>query len=333
MSMSKQFVVSLICYSLLIAGCNQNKNLENRDSTREENIKLPLGSLNLCQQYSGLPKDWLKSKTAGMIEIPTGTFNLGSNVAYPDEINFGAKQREVKGFWMDQTEVTVAQFQSFVQATNYVTDAEKQNQAAVFSPDPNHPKQWWQLKSGYNWKFPNGLKSNAAIPNEPVRFVTKNDAEHYALWLGHDLASETEWEYAAKAGQPSDTPLHQAPTDQQHQPLANYWQGEFPFKNLKQDHFESVSPVGCFPANASGLYDQIGNVWEWTSSIYQGAHDQHMGDYQSLRQQQNSRTFVIKGGSFLCAENYCARYRNSSRHPQELDLATSHVGFRTILRK
>ena len=121
--------------------------------------------------------------------------------------------------------------------------------------------------------------------------------------------------------------------DHHQHPQANYWQGEFPFHNTKQDQFESVAPVGCFAANNFQLYDTIGNVWEWTSSVYQGAHDQHMGDYQHLRQTNiPSQNFVIKGGSYLCADNYCARFRNSSRHPQEFDLATSHVGFRTIMR-
>jgi hypothetical protein len=105
----------------------------------------------------------------------------------------------------------VAQFASFVQATGYITDAERQKQAAVFLPDANHPQQWWQLKSGYTWQSPNGPQAEKALPNEPVRFVTKNDAEHYAVWLGRDLPSEIEWEYAAKAGQTQDTPCTKPP--------------------------------------------------------------------------------------------------------------------------
>lgn len=331
---SKRLIVSLLGYSLFLVGCSSGHHEVSEDQKLKASaLPLPLGTITQCQKYSGLPEAWLSSATAGMVEIPAGTFRLGSALAYPDELNFGAKQRQVKHFWIDQTEVTVAQFESFVKATHYVTDAEQQKQAAVFSPDPTKPDQWWQLKSDYNWKYPNGPHARPAQPNEAVRFVTKTDAEHYALWLGRDLATEIEWEYAAKAGETKDTPLHQAPLNHKKTPLANYWQGEFPFQNLKQDQFESVAPVGCFPANAYGVYDQIGNLWEWTSSAYQGAHDQHMGDYQSLRQQQHrTQNFVIKGGSYLCADNYCARYRNSSRHPQEFNLATSHVGFRTILR-
>lgn len=321
--------------SLIISGCGESPSVQNKQSTQTELTSSPLnlGSIAQCQKYSGLPDQWLKLKTAGMVKIEAGEFNLGSNQGYPDELNFGEQKRKVSSFWMDQTEVTVAQFESFIKATHYVTDAEKQKQAAVFEPNPKQAQRWWVLKSGYTWKYPNGEYKQPAHPNEPVRYVTKNDAEYYAVWLGRDLANELEWEFAAKSGTTEDTSTQKQPVDEHQYPTANYWQGEFPFQNLKQDQFDGIAPVGCFPANAFQLFDTIGNVWEWTSSIYQGAHDQHMGDYQSLRQQHHaSQNFVIKGGSFLCASNYCARYRNSSRHPQEFDLATSHVGFRTILR-
>ncbi|MEO9301855.1 SUMF1/EgtB/PvdO family nonheme iron enzyme [Acinetobacter pittii] len=329
----KPFLVTTISLSIM-TGCSQSlKVSESRPSTQQQTSLADLGSIEKCQKYAGLPQGWLKQPTAGMVLIADGDFNFGSEKAYPDELNFGKKQREVKGFWIDQTEVTVAQFASFVKATGYITDAEKQKQAAVFSPDPDHPQQWWQLKSGYTWKTPNGSTSAVANPNEPVRYVSKNDAEHYAVWLGRDLPTELEWEYAAKANSKIDTPLHQAPTDVHQHPQANYWQGEFPFQNLNQDHFKDVAPVGCFTPNNFKLFDMIGNVWEWTSSPYQGAHDQHMGNYTDLRQQQIASTqYVIKGGSFLCAQNYCSRYRSSSRYPQDFDLAATHVGFRTILR-
>ncbi|ENX12294.1 hypothetical protein F895_03221 [Acinetobacter sp. CIP 64.2] len=322
-----------LCSLSLVAGCSKVAPDTTTSHRQTATATASLGSLPQCQQYSGLPHAWQHSKTAGMVWIPKGTFQLGSNLAYPDELNFGKPQRQVEGFWIDQTEVTVAQFASFVKATGYVTDAEKQKQAAVFSPDVNHPNQWWQLKSDYSWKTPNGAAGQAPLPSEPVRYVTKNDAEHYAVWLGRDLPSEQEWEYAAKAGSTTDTPLHQAPQDTHQHPQANYWQGEFPLNNTAEDHFDGVAPVGCYPANAFRLFDMIGNVWEWTSSVYHGAHDQHMGNYAELRQQNSTATqYVLKGGSFLCASNFCARYRNSSRYPQEFDLAATHVGFRTILR-
>ncbi|WP_038341974.1 SUMF1/EgtB/PvdO family nonheme iron enzyme [Acinetobacter sp. A47] len=323
----------LICSLSLVTGCDKTKPDADLSQQQTAPVAVRLGTLSQCRQYSGLPDAWPDQQTAGMVWIPKGSFPLGSNQAYPDELNFGARERQVEGFWIDQTEVTVAQFARFVKATGYVTDAEKQKQAAVFSPDLNHPNQWWQLKANYTWKTPNGPKGQAALPSEPVRYVTKNDAEHYAVWLGRDLPTELEWEYAAKAGSKTDTPLHQAPQDAHQHPQANYWQGDFPLNNTVEDHFEGVAPVGCYTANAFQLYDMIGNVWEWTASVYHGAHDQHMGNYADLRQHNSIATqYVLKGGSFLCASNFCARYRNSSRYPQEFDLAATHVGFRTVLR-
>lgn len=338
--------------SLLLIGCQPASNTQTNDSaalpesSEQRSLSkhhvsvdtsptaIQLGSIEQCRDYTGLPHQWLNSETSGMIRVPAGQFDLGSDHGYPDELNFGKKQRSVQAFWIDQTEVTVAQFKSFVDATGYVTDAEKQRQAAVFAPNPQQPKQWWSIRSDYTWHHPNGSSAPKALGHEPVRYVTQNDAQHYAVWLGRDLPTEIEWEYAAKAHQNKTESLTQAPVDHHQHPTANYWQGQFPFENLKQDQFEGVAPVGCFAANPLGLYDLIGNVWEWTNSQYQGAHDQHMGDYQSLRQRQHSTpNIVIKGGSFLCADNYCARYRSSSRHPQEFDLATTHVGFRTVLRK
>lgn len=330
--MKFQPIFTLFCSLSFMAGCGKVQ--PDRPSSQQHPQLAQLGSLKQCQQYSGLPAGWRQNSTAGMVKIPKGSFQLGSNQAYPDEINFGAKQRQVESFWIDQIEVTVAQFASFVKATGYITDAEKQHQAAVFSPNTQTPHHWWKLKADYTWKSPNGAEGQAPLPAEPVRYVTKNDAEHYAVWLGRDLPTEQEWEYAAKAGSTTDTPLHQAPEDAHQHPQANYWQGEFPFTNTQADHFEGIAPVGCYPANAFKLFDMIGNVWEWTSSIYQGAHDQHMGNYADLRQQSIAGTqYVIKGGSFLCASNFCSRYRNSSRYPQEFDLAATHVGFRTVLRE
>ena len=150
----KPFLAITISLSFM-TGCSQSsKTSESSSSTQKPNSLADLGSIEKCQHYTGLPQGWLKQPTAGMVLIADGHFNFGSEKAYPDELNFGKKQREVKGFWIDQTEVTVAQFASFVEATEYITDAEKQKQAAVFSPDPHHPQQWWQLKSGYTWNPP-----------------------------------------------------------------------------------------------------------------------------------------------------------------------------------
>jgi len=163
------FLISLSSLSL-VTGCSKVKPTTTH-SHAQNSTEAQLGSLQQCQQYSGLPEAWQNSKTAGMVWVPKGSFQLGSNLAYPDELNFGKPQRQIKGFWIDQTEVTVAQFSSFVKATGYITDAEKQKQAAVFSPDANNPKQWWQLKADYTWKKPNGPAGQAPLPSEPVRYV------------------------------------------------------------------------------------------------------------------------------------------------------------------
>lgn len=314
--------VTLLSLMLILTACHQYV---------PEATPLALGHLNACQNYNGLPEKWQQDPYAGMQYIPAGQVTLGSSLAYADERNFGQTKRQVDAFWIDQTEVTVAQFQHFVNATGYVTDAEKQAAAAVFSPNPNDQHNWWQLKSDHSWQYPHGKNQAPAKGHEAVRFVSKNDAEHYALWRGHALPSEIEWEYAAKTAHFQDQGLNHEPRDVTHKPQANYWQGDFPFNPQTEDGFLGVAPVGCYSPNGFGLYDMIGNVWEWTSSPYQGAHDQHMGNYAALRKQ-HTQHYVMKGGSFLCANQYCARYRASSRHPQEFDLATSHVGFRTILR-
>ena len=334
-------VLILSCY--ILTGCNNSTTHSTSQPQKHETDYSPklssLGTLAQCQKYSGLPSDWGQNKYSGMIKIPAGDFNLGSELAYQDEQNFGVKKKHVSSFWIDQTEVTVAEFQTFVDATKYKTDAEQQKEAAVFSPQQlshqSNPQKWWVLKTGYSWKMPHGDGGTPANPSEPVRYVTLNDAEHYAAWKGREIPTEIEWEYAAKAGQQKDLDMHHQPRDQHHHPQANYWQGKFPFENKDEDGFEDVAPVGCFQANSFGLHDMIGNVWEWTASPYQGAHDMHLGNPSALRQNDHTiqtREYVIKGGSFLCADNYCARFRNSARYPQEVDLAITHVGFRTIIR-
>lgn len=290
-----------------------------------------LGNTTLCKKYSGLPSDWGTSDTSGMVKIPSGEIILGSQNGYEDERPFYTKKLKVDSFWADKTEVTVAQFKSFVEATGYITDAEKQNGAAVFTAptDSNTPMMsWWTFKQGISW---NKIDQKMPALNEPVRYVTYNDALAYASWLGRDLPNELENEYLAKGFSENDD----VGPKSNGKIVANYWQGEFPYQNTQEDGFRNVAFVGCFQENPFGLHDMIGNVWEWTSSVYKGPHsDMHMGAPQMTRHQSEpSRTMTIKGGSYLCAANYCARYRAAARHPQELDLATSHVGFRTVLRK
>lgn len=260
--------------------------------------------------------------TAGMVWVEGGTFTFGSNPHYPEE--GPPREVEIEGFWISQTEVTNAQFDTFVQTTRYVTEAERDPPkipgappemslpgSAVFRvPTPDNPN-WWAWMPGANWQQPNGPQSTMeALPNEPVVQVTYNDALAYAAWAGLNLPTERQWEYAAAA----DDVGTDGPRSQTGAPTANFYQGVFPARDLGEDGYTSRAPVGCFEPNKHGLYDMLGNVWEWTSSS----------------NRPDAATNVIKGGSFLCAANYCARYRPAARQFQERDLGTDHIGFRLV---
>lgn len=298
-----------------------------------------LGSPSLCAAGTGLPPAWGTQPHAGMVRVPGGEFVFGSATGYPDEQPATAERQRVAGFWIDQTEVTNAQFAAFVHATGYVTEAERQGAAVVFhTPDADElqrrPYAWWRYVRGANWKEPHG--SAAPAPNAPVTLVTQADALAYAQWLGRDLPTEAEWEYAAKAGRP-DAGLDSAPVDAQGRPDANYWQGPFPLADAAEDGHAGLAPVGCYRANAFKLHDMIGNAWEWTKDGYTGARQPHSnGDtaavVASTVARQPNLPMVIKGGSFLCAPSYCIRYRASAREAQEADLGASHIGFRTVQR-
>lgn len=297
---------------------------------------------DVCTTYTGMPAGFGQAATAGMVRIPAGKIVPGSVQGYADETP-GGRSFTVASFWMDRTEVTNAQFAAFVGATGHVTDAEREGGGAVFRrPAPGQLGQgsadWWIWSAGASWKRPEGPASAAsAVPNEPVVLVTRADAMAYARWLGRDLPTEGEWEWAARGGGSAEL-VDREPRDPRGRPVANYWQGLFPDLNTKEDGFAALAPVGCFPANGYGAADMIGNVWELTRDRYTGPHQPHgNGDPGAAVRTADApvrarEPIVIKGGSFLCAANYCIRYRAAARHPHEADLPTSHVGFRTVLR-
>ncbi|MFN0184411.1 MAG: formylglycine-generating enzyme family protein, partial [Aquabacterium sp.] len=259
---------------------------------------------------------------------------LMGDAVYPEE---GPVRRvTVAGFWMDRTEVTNAQFAAFVQATGHVTDAEKPLDpaqhpglppelllpgAVVFMPPRDVAaatdlRAWWRYVPGAHWRQPGGPGTNiAGRENHPVVAVTDADARAYARWQGRSLPTEAQWEWAARGGASSSaTPGRQAPAG------ANTWQGLFPVMDTADDGHAGLAPVGCYPANGYGLHDMIGNAWELTA------------DPWTPRQAAEPDTAyrVIKGGSHLCAPNYCMRYRPGARQPQEAALGAGHVGFRTV---
>ena len=291
-----------------------------------------------CLQYSGLPEGFGRQSLAGMVRIPAGSFTPGSTQGYADERPAGPV--DVDAFWIDKTEVTNAQFAAFVEASAYVTEAERESGAVVFkAPEPGESiayNGWWHYIKGANWRHPEGPDSNLqGRANQPVVLVTLRDARTYAKWLGRELPSEAQWEWAALGGGNGEQ-LQREPRNAQGRATANYWQGVFPYLNTEEDGFVQRSPVACYPVNGYGLNDMIGNVWEWTLDPYLGARQAHgNGDPAALvtktKPDTEATVNVIKGGSFLCAKDYCVRYRSSARHPQETNLGVAHVGFRTVL--
>lgn len=291
-----------------------------------------LGSFERCERYSGLPPGWLDERRAGMVHVAAGEVELGSDRGYADERP--VLREKVGSFWIDATEVSNAQFAAFVAATGHVTGAERQGGGAVFTSPATDasasPSTWWKWQPGVDWRHPEGPGSSiAGRDNHPVVQVTRADALAYAHWLGRDLPDEAQWEAAAKAG--LGNPEADLLVGNAEAPKANFWQGNFPYTDDARDHYAGRAPVGCYAANAYGLHDAIGNVWEWTGDAYTGPRQPHgHGDAGSVRTANDGAVAVIKGGSYLCAANFCVRYRASARHPQESDLPTSHVGFRTV---
>lgn len=284
-----------------------------------------------------------KAPHPGMVWVPGGEFAPGDTV-YPEE-RPGGRVR-VPGFWMDRTEVTNDEFARFVKATGYVTVAERavdasrhapgmpaqllQPGALVFSPPEQLPpgadvNAWWRYVPGAQWRQPGGPGSSIAGRGAyPVVAVAFEDARAYAAWAGRELPTEAQWEWAARGAQDAPAPSHEQPRE------ANTWQGQFPVRNARQDGFAGLAPVGCFQPNALGLHDMVGNVWELTADLF-GPHGASAGPAVTVRQAP-ARQYVIKGGSYLCSPDYCLRYRPGSRQPQDEDLGTSHVGFRTVLK-
>lgn len=304
----------------------------------------------------------------GMIWLSGGTYRMGSDNHYPEEAP--AHRVTVDGFAIDRHPVTNRQFRQFVKATGHVTFAE-------LCPDPkDYPGAlphmlfagslvftrpnveidlrnwalWWTFMRGANWRHPYGPGSSVKhLDDHPVVHVTASDAQAYADWVGKDLPTEAEWEFAARSGLEEAEFAWGDELTPGGRYLANTWQGNFPLQNLEYDGYARTSPVTAFPANGYGIYDMIGNVWEWTKDWYT---PRHTADAQkaccipenprggSEVQSHDPCTpnikiprRVLKGGSHLCAPNYCRRYRPAARHAQPIDTSACHVGFRCVVRE
>jgi formylglycine-generating enzyme len=307
-----------------------------------------------------------RTSPAGMVRIPGGTFAMGSEDFYPEE--GPVRTVAVEGFWMDRHPVTVSEFRRFVSETEYVTVAERPLDpddypdaepellvpgSLVFRAsdgpvDLRNWANWWEYVPGANWTAPEGPGSSVAGRHRhPVVHVTPRDAEAYAVWAGKSLPTEAEWERAARGGIEGAVFAWGDEFAPGGRMMANTWQGEFPWQNLRTDGHEGTSPVGSYDPNQYGLYDITGNVWEWTSDFFTARHSDHVESPCCVPR--NPRVTepdlsvgagqpgahiprrVIKGGSHLCAPNYCLRYRPAARQSEAVDTSTAHIGFRCII--
>ncbi|HEX5617977.1 MAG TPA: formylglycine-generating enzyme family protein [Solirubrobacteraceae bacterium] len=287
-----------------------------------------------------------------MVEVPGGEFLMGSADFYPEE---GPVRRvAVESFAIDRHPVTVGEFRRFVKATGYVTVAERPLDpddypdadpaalvpgALVFRPargpvDLLDYRNWWDYVPGATWQRPEGPASDAYTRGRhPVTQIAYEDAQAYATWVGKALPTEAEWEYAARGGLDGAIFAWGDEFAPGGQLMANTWQGEFPWQNLMQDGYAATSPVGAFPPNGYGLHDMTGNVWEWTCDAPNGGGDAPQSPCCGpAPDDERIPRRVIKGGSHLCAPNYCLRYRPAARQFEAVDTSTGHIGFRCVVR-
>jgi formylglycine-generating enzyme len=302
-----------------------------------------------------------------MVWVPGGTFLMGSNDFYPEEAP--AHHVTVNGFWLDEHTVTVAEFRRFIRATGYTTVAERPLDPEDYpDADPellvpgslvfrrayrpvslDDYRNWWSYIPGADWLHPEGPQSNTGgRERHPVVHVAWEDVEAYARWSGKQIPTEAEWEFAAQGGLGGAVFTWGDEFAPKGKMMANTWQGQFPWQNLRLDGFDGTSPVCSFPPNGYGLFDMAGNVWEWTGDFYTPRHPSEAlhaccvpenprvaspeHSYAVGQPSSHIPRRVIKGGSHLCAPNYCLRYRPAARQPQMLDTSMAHLGFRCIFR-
>jgi formylglycine-generating enzyme len=288
-----------------------------------------------------------------MAWIAEGVFRMGSEDFYPEERP--VREVSVDGFWMDEHPVTAAEFRRFVRETAYVTVAERAPDPSDYpDADPellvpgslvfrkttrpvplDDARNWWEYVPGASWRRPGGPGTTInGRDHHPVVQVAYEDARAYASWAGKELPTEREWEYAARGGLDGAVFAWGDEHFPEGKAMANSWQGEFPWQNLKLDGYEGTSPVGSFPPNDYGLVDMTGNVWEWTTDAFAMGAEPEMACCapQPVLAGEAYPRNVIKGGSHLCAPNYCLRYRPAARQSETIETSTAHIGFRCVDR-
>lgn len=311
--MIKFFFLSIICF--YIVGCNE---------------------VNNSSQNHIAPK-------ASWVKLEGACFSMGEASIYIEE--GPVVEVCVEPFEIWSHEISNYEFNIFVNETGYVSKAESgwdidtdvnidPGSAVFIIPENTGSNSWWNYKIGANWRNPQGLNKASFKPQEPVVHITLDDAKAYASWAGGRIPTEEEWEYAARGGLDGTLMSWSDAEQSALKNKANTWDGIFPVINTKDDGFVGVAPVGSYPPNGFGLYDMIGNVWEWTSSVYYPGHkpgnlkEFYPTGYDPA--QNDIPVGVIKGGSYLCAKSYCYRYRPAARQAQDLMLSTSHTGFRIV---
>ncbi len=308
-----------------------------------------------------------------MVWVAGGTYMMGADNKQALDDEYPKHKVTVEGFWIDRTEVTNAQFSAFVQATGYVTTAERKPDwetlktqlppgtpkpdesvlvpaSLVFSP-PDHAislddySQWWNWKKGADWRHPHGPGSSIKGKEQyPVVHVSWYDARAYCKWAGKRLPTEAEWEFAARGGLPGSVYPWGNEAVEAGKPKGNFWEGHFPDRNTQKDKFYYTAPVGSFAPNGYGLSDMAGNVWEWCADYYNNTYYSETNRSGGVRDPQGPSTSydpdepyakkrVIRGGSFLCNESYCSGYRVARRMKSTEDSGMEHLGFRCVASK
>lgn len=305
----------------------------------------------------------------GMILISGGEFDMGADNSQADADEYPKHRVKVSPFYMDVTEVTNAQFRKFVNATGYITTAERKPDwdelkknlpkgtpkppdsllvaaSLVFKPTTkpvnlNDFSQWWKWIKGANWKHPQGPASNIeGKDNYPVVHISWDDAQAYCKWSGKRLPTEAEWEFAARGGLKNNMYPWGNQSINEGTPKANSWEGKFPYLNEKKDGYSTLAPVQSFKANGYGLYDMAGNVWEWCSDLYNYDYYKKLEGRLVLNPQGADRSYdpqepysvkrSLRGGSFLCNDSYCSGYRVARRMKSSPDTSLEHTGFRCV---
>lgn len=355
----KKMLLGVLSLFLLINCKNINETDQGLSNSQEDNVKVTTEK----------PSD--VEVPEGMVWIPGGESVQGASESNDMAMNHEKPQHQVEldGFFMDETEVTNAQFKKFVEETGYVTVAEREidweeikKQVPPGTPKPHDSilqpgslvfkktrnsvpnlydfSQWWEWKIGANWKHPQGPQSDIEGKDDyPVVHIAFEDAEAYCEWAGRRLPTEAEWEYAAK-GSLTEARFSWGDDDSKLSEKANTWEGEFPTQNTEADGYENKAPVKSYPPNDFGLYDMAGNVWEMTRdwyniNFYEEVKGEKLRNPKGAEKPYNPNNplvpeKVIKGGSFLCSASYCASYRPSARMGNSLDSSQEHLGFRTV---